>query len=124
MHGNRAVAQHGFRTGCGDGDVIAGFAQCLVTVFVFFDVFIGRTTRERVFEMPHVAVDFDIFDLKIGNRCLKMRVPIHEALATVDQPIVVHFHKDLDHGVVEVAFFTFGGVWGTGHGKCIAGPVT
>src|SRR5699024_2052158 len=41
VYGNGAVAEHGFRTRRGDGDVVAGFAQRDVTVGVLFDVFVG-----------------------------------------------------------------------------------
>ena len=123
VHSNSAVAKHGFGARGGDGDVIASFAERFVPVFVFFDVFIGGPTGERVFEVPHVAVNFDILDFKIGNGRFKMRVPVHEALAAIDQPVFVHLDENLDHSIVEVAVFTLRGVRRTGHGKGIARPI-
>ena len=54
--------------------------------------------------MPHMAVNFDVLDLEIGNRGLEMRVPVHQPLAAVDQALFIHLDKDLDHGVVEISF--------------------
>ena len=64
--------------------------------------------------MPHMAVDFDVFDLQIGNRRFEMRVPVDQTFATVDQPLVIHLDKDLEHGIVEVAgLFACGRAFGT-----------
>ena len=65
MNRNRAVAQHGFGARGGDRDIVALFFQRDVPVFVFFAVDVGRAARQRVFEVPHVAVDLDILDLEI-----------------------------------------------------------
>ena len=63
MHGHGAIAQHGFRARRSDRDIIPRFAQGNVPVFILFDVFIGFATGQRVFEVPHVAGGFDVFDL-------------------------------------------------------------
>ena len=124
VHGHRAITKHGFGAGRGDGDIIACLAQGHIAVFVFLDIFVGGSTRERVFEVPHVAVDFNVFNLKIGNRRFKVWVPVYKALATIDFAVVVEFDKHLQHGVVEVAvFFGCGRRGRTGHGKRRAGPV-
>ena len=94
-----------------------------VPVLVLFDVFIGGTAGQRVFEVPHVAVDFDVLDLEIGNRGLEMRVPVHQTLAAIDEALVIHIDEDLDHGVVEIALFALGAPW-PGHGEGVAVPVT
>ena len=125
VHRNRTIAQHGFGAGRGDRDVIALFAEGDVPVLVLFDVGIGLTTGQRVFEMPHVTGRFDVLDLKIRDRGLKMRVPVGQAFAAIDQALVVHIHKDLDDGVVEIAILIRGGRAGrTGHRKGVARPVT
>ena len=120
MHRNCAITQHRFRTRSGNGDIVARFAQRLNTVFVFLDILIGRTTRERVLEVPHVASHFDILDLKIGNRCFKMRIPVHQTLAAIDETFVIHLHEDLDHGIMEVALCIRGRTGGSGHGEGFA----
>ena len=119
----RAIAQHGFRAGRRDRDVIAFLAKGDIPVLVFFDVGVGLATRQRVFEVPHVAVGFDVLNFEVGNRGLKMRVPVHQTLAAVDEALVVHFDKDFDHGVVEVALFASRGIRSTRHGERVARPV-
>ena len=123
VYRDRAIAQHGFGAGRRDGDIVAFFGQRYVTVFVFLDVGVGRAIGQRVFEVPHVAVNFGGFDLEVGNRGLEMRVPVDQTLAAIDQPFVVHIHEDLDHGVVEVAFLARGGTRRTGHGESVARPI-
>ena len=68
---NCAITQHGFRPRSRNGDIVALFFQHDVPVFVFFNIGVGFTTRERVFEMPHVPVDFDVLHLKVGDRRLE-----------------------------------------------------
>ena len=118
VHGHSAITQHGFWACCGDGDVVACLAQGHIAVFVFFDIFVGGAIRERIFEVPHVAVDFNVLNLKIRNRGFKMRVPVHEALPTVNFAVVVQLDEHLQHSVVEVAVFFRGrGRGRTGHGE-------
>lgn len=54
--------------------------------------------------MPHMAGHFAVLDLKIGNRGLEMRVPVHQPLAAIDDALVIQIHEDADHGVVEIPF--------------------
>ena len=49
-----------------------------------------------------MAVDLGVFDLKVGNRGLEMRIPVHEAFAAIDQALLVHIDEDLDHGIMEI----------------------
>ena len=122
---NRAVAQHGFGPGGSDGDVIAGLAQRDVAVLVLLDIFVGGASRERVLEVPHVAVHLDILDFEVGNRGFEMRVPVDQPLAAVDQALVVHIDKDLDDGVVEIgrAAVRVGVARSAAHGEGLARPV-
>ena len=62
--------------------------------------------------MPHVARNFDIFDLKIRNRRFKMRVPVDQAFAAINQPFVIHLDENFDDGVMEIAILVRGGVGG------------
>ena len=123
MDCNCTVAEHGFGARRGDGDVVAFLFEDHVTVFVFLDIGVGCAVCERIFEVPHVTVDFEVFDLQVGDGGFKMRVPVDEAFAAIDQAVLVHFDKDFDDRVMEVAFLAFRGVRGAGHGEGVAGPV-
>ena len=114
MNGDRAIAEHGFGPRCGDRDVVACLAQGDVPVLVFLDILIGGTAFERVLEMPHMAVDLDVLDLKVGNRGLELRVPVHQALVLIDQPFSVKLDKDLEHGLGQTFI----------HGEALTRPVT
>ena len=120
MHGNRAIAQHGFGPRRGDGNVIARFAQCHIPLGILFNVVIGFPASQRVFEMPHMPRHFDILDLQIGNRGFKLRVPVHQPLAAIDQALGVKIDKDLDHRVVEIALFPRRCARRAGHRKGLA----
>ena len=81
--------------------------------------------------MPHMALHLDILDLQIRDGGFKMRIPVDQTLAAIDQRVgaavaglvVVHLHKDLDHGVVEVARLTGRGVRSTRHGERLTVPI-
>ena len=64
--------------------------------------------------MPHMAVDFFLHDLKVGNRRQKPRIPIDEALVFVNQPLFVKRDKHLHHGLRQAVI----------HGETLAAPVT
>ena len=49
--------------------------------------------------MPHMAVHFARFDLKIRNCRFEMRVPVDKTLVAVEQPLVIQIHKHLDDGL-------------------------
>ena len=68
VHGDGAVAQHGFGTCRGDDDVAAIFPSRRLAVFVkLARITHGLAVGERIAEMPEVAFDFDVFDFEIGN---------------------------------------------------------
>ena len=123
MNRHCAVAQHGFRPGRGDRDIITLLAERHGPVFALLDIGIGGPARERVFEVPHVAVDFGAFDLKIRDRGLKMRIPVDQPFATIDQTFVVHLNKNFDHGIVEIALFASRRAGCARHGERVARPV-
>ena len=101
VDGHGPVAKHGFRAGGRDRDIVAFFGESDVPVLVLFDVGIGFTPREGIFEVPHMAVDLDVLDFEVGNRGFKVGVPVHEALAAVNLAVVVEGDEDLEDGVVE-----------------------
>ena len=68
--------------------------------------------------MPHVTGRFDILDFEVRNRGFKMRVPVDQPLAAIDEAFVVHLDKDFDDRIVEIAIgFIRRRARGTGHGK-------
>ena len=103
MNCNRPIAKHGFRACGGNGNVIACFAQGDIPVLVFFDIFIGLPVGERIFEMPHMAVDFGIFDFKVRNGGFKMGIPIDQSFAAINKAFVIHLNKNLKHRIMKVA---------------------
>ena len=124
MNGHGAVAQHGFGTGGGDGNVVAGFAKRFDAVFVLFDVFVGHAIGQRVFEVPHVAGNFEVLDFQIADRGFEMRIPVDQPFGAVDQPVLVHLDEDLDDRIVEIAGAVgLGRARRAGHGKGVAVPV-
>ncbi len=119
MDGDRAVSQHRFRTRGGDGNVVTRLAGQFVAVFVALDELVGRTICQRIFEVPHVAVDFAVLHFEVRNRRLEMGVPVHQPLVAVDQTLFVQrdegFGNGLDHLVLIVIRVA--------HGEAFAGPV-
>ena len=102
MHGHSAIAQHRLRARGRNRDVIALFFKDDVPIFVLLDIGVCRATCERVFEVPHVARNLDILDLKVRDRGFKMRIPVGQALAAIDEALLVHIHEDLNDGIVKV----------------------
>ena len=80
MHHHGGVAEHGFRTGGGDHERTAAVG-------------------ERVGDRPQLAVFFFADDFEVGDRGLQHRVPVHEALAAVDQTLLEQAHEGFDHGL-------------------------
>ena len=97
MHRHGAVAKHRFGARRRDGNVIAGFAQHDIPILILLDIFVGFAAGQRIFEMPHMAVDFPVLHFEIGNRGFEFRVPVDEALVAIDEAFIVKVHKDLHH---------------------------
>lgn len=89
VHRNRPVSEHGFRTRCGDRYVVPLLALYDIPVFVFLQILICLTACQRILEVPHVTGLFDILDLKIRDRRLEMRVPVHEPFSPKNQTLIV-----------------------------------
>ena len=62
---------------------------------------------------PEAALCLAGFDLKVRNRGLQFRVPVDQALVTINQPLVVEIDKDLEHRAVEMRV----------HGELLVRPV-
>ena len=80
MEGDRDVAQHRLGPRRRDGHV-------------------ALAVRERVADVPQRSVLFLGLDLEVGDRRLQHRVPVDEALAAVDQPVLV----EPDEGLLDRA---------------------
>ena len=113
MDGDRAVAEHRLGPGGGDGDVVALFLEVDVAVGVLLDIVVGLAAGERILEVPHVAVDFAVLDLEVGDRGLELRVPVDQPLAVIDQALLVERDEDLEHGLRQALV----------HGEALARPV-
>ncbi len=64
--------------------------------------------------MPEMAVDFVVFHFEIGDRGLKLGIPIDQSFIAIDQPFFVKLHKDFNHGFGKPLI----------HGETLAAPVT
>ena len=91
MHTNRHITQQGLRARGGDGDACPCFR---VAVFIGDDL---RTIYKRVVDVPHTAIDFDGFNLKVRDRCTQHRIPVDQTCTTVNQSVLVQAHKRFDH---------------------------
>ena len=63
--------------------------------------------------MPHTAFLFALLNLKIGNRGMKFRVPVHKTLVFVNQAVFIELNKDLGNGFREALI----------HSKAFAWPI-
>ncbi|MDQ1094644.1 hypothetical protein QE400_004057 [Xanthomonas sacchari] len=97
VHHHRGIAEQGLRAGGGDHQVVAGLAQGLVAVGVVLDVFVAGAVVELVGDRPQEAVFLDVLHFQVGDRGLQHRVPVDQALAAVDQALLVPAHERLDY---------------------------
>ena len=58
-----------------------------------------RAVAERVLDVPHETVALFVLNFEITDRALQHRVPVHQALAAVDQSLLIQLHKGLSHGL-------------------------
>ena len=95
VNGDTCIAQHGFGTGGGNGDVKA----------------VG--SLDGVPEVPEVTTRLPCLDLKIRNRRFQAGIPVDEPLVAVDEALFMEGHEDLDDGLRQ-AFI---------HGEAFTRPV-
>ena len=79
VNGDSGVSEHGFGAGGGDHHVAAAVGQ-------------------RVAEMPQMAVFFSGFHFQVGNGGVQYRIPVHQALAAVDQTFFVQTDENFPNG--------------------------
>ena len=100
VHGDRAVTQHGFRTGGGDDQVVLAVGG-LVAV------------GQRVAQVPEVALLVVVLHFQVGNGGVELGVPVDQALAAVDQAVLVQAHEGFLDRFGEAVV----------HGEALARPV-
>ncbi len=71
------------------------------------------TIRERVGDVPERAVLLFAFHFQVGHGGLQHRVPVHEALAAVDQALLIKAHEGVGDDLRELVV----------HGEVFAAPV-
>jgi hypothetical protein len=81
VHRHARVAEHRLGTGGGDHDVVAA----------------AHRLGERIAEVPQVAVEVLVLHLDVGKRGRAPRAPVDDALAPVDESLVVPVDEDLAH---------------------------
>ena len=125
MHRHRAVPQHGLGPGGGDGYVVARLPERRFAVRVLLDVFVSCASRERIFEMPHMALGLDVLDFEIRDGRLETRIPVHQALAAINKASFVQVGEHPDYRIVEIlpARRISGIPGGPGHGERFPTPV-
>ena len=94
MHHHRHVAQHGFRAGGGNDEL-------------------ARAVGQGVGDVPQRAVFFLVLHLQVGHGGLQHRVPVHQPLAAVNQPLFVQLDKGFGDDFGELVV----------HGEVFAAPV-
>ena len=101
MHRDRGVAEHGLGPRGGDHDEGRGI------------VGIEGLAFQRIAQIPEAALDLDLLHLEIGNRGQQLRVPVHQPLVFVDQPLAMQLDEHLDDGARQALV----------HGEAFARPV-
>ena len=101
MHRDRGIAEHGLRARRGDDD--EGRRVLRIEGFAF----------QRIAQIPETAPDLDLLHLEIGNRGQQRRIPVHQPLVLVDQPLAVQLDEHLDDGARQALV----------HGEAFARPV-
>ena len=100
VHGHGGVAEHGFRAGGGDDQVVLAFSGFLA---------IGQ----RVAQVPQVAFLVVVFHFEVGDGGVELGVPVDQALAAIDQAVLVQAYEGFFHGFGQAVV----------HGEALARPV-
>ena len=100
MHGHRGVAEHGLRARGGDNHMV-------------FAVVGAGAVRQWIAEVPEVAALLHVLHFQIRNGGAQLRIPVHQALAAVDEPLLEEPHEHFQDGARETLV----------HGEAFARPV-
>src|SRR5690606_12790133 len=85
VDGHGGITEQCLRTGGGDGNKV-------ITVFSF------DTICQRVLEVPEETVVFFRQYFQIGNGGVQFGIPVHQAVATVNQTFVIQTDKNFLNG--------------------------
>ena len=102
-----AVGQHGLGARGGDGHAAQGDG----VAFLVDDGL--RAVDEGVFDMPQKAVDFLGHHFQVAHRGQQLGIPVDQALAAVDEALLVKLDEGLDHAARHALV----------HGEVFARPV-
>ena len=94
IDGHSGVAQHGFRAG---GSQLQQFAGLL----------------HRIQQVPEMTVHFLMLHLSVGNSGLALGAPVHQAVAAVDEALLIQAAEGFPHGLGAALV----------HGEALAAPV-
>ncbi len=100
VHRDRHIGEHRLGPRRRDDDMVAPVIQ-------------SHAIRQRIAEVPEMALDLARLDLEIADRGLELGVPVDEALVAIDQPLVVQVDEHLEHRLAEMRV----------HGELLARPV-
>ena len=102
VHHHGHVAQHGLGAGGGHHE-LARTRSRKASIGVY----------QGVGDMPQRAVFFFVFDFEVRHGGLQLRVPVHQALAAVDQALLIQAHEGFGDHLGELVV----------HGEVLAAPV-
>ncbi len=94
------ITEHGFRAGGGNYHMI-------------FSISSFCALGKRITEIPEGAIFFFINNFQVGNRGMQFRVPVHQALAAIDQFFIVEADKHFGYSFGQPFI----------HGETFPGPV-
>ncbi len=80
MHCHGGVAEHGFRAGGGDHQVIQGIGGL-------------ATIGQRITQVPEVTLLVVVFHFQIGNGGVQLGIPVDQTLAAIDQAVFMQAYE-------------------------------
>ncbi len=95
VHGDAGIAEHGLGPRRRDGDKAP------------------RLVLDRIAEVPEMALDLELLHFEIGNRRLEFRIPVHQPLVAIHQPLAIELDKETQNRLREAVI----------HGEALARPV-
>ena len=102
MDSDARIPKHRLRARRGYDQVIARFVFDRIAVRIECDrVLVSFAVLESIAKVPHLSVDFDLFDFDVGDRCFEMRIPIDQTLSLENVAFLVKVDEDLKDGIVE-----------------------
>ena len=102
MDGDARIPKHRLRARRRYDQVIARFVFDRIAVRIECNrMLVSFAVLESVAKVPHLSVDFDLFDFDIGDRCFEMRIPIDQTLSLENVAFLVKVDEDLQDRIVE-----------------------